>query len=58
MNKAKLNLGVFISGNQTQSETHDMKIITNMYAPVFQGLGSAKVGPMNIKTDESVKPVQ
>ena len=29
-----------------------------MYAPVFQGLGSAKVGPMNIKTDESVKPVQ
>ena len=35
-----------------------MKIITNKYAPVFQGLGSAKVGPMNIKIDESVKPVQ
>ena len=48
-----------ISGGQTQEEIDLlMTELVKPYQQVFQGIGVAKVEPVHIEVDNSVKPVQ
>ena len=48
-----------VSDGQTQNEIDsDMKYIASKYPAVFNGLGRAKVEPIHIEIDPSVRPVQ
>ena len=48
-----------ISGGQTQKDIDNkMEEIVDRFPKVFNGLGRAKVDPVHIEVDESVKPIQ
>ena len=48
-----------ISGGQTQDQIEsNKKRIADRYPEVFEGLGRAKVNPIHITVDNSVKPLQ
>jgi transposase InsO family protein len=47
-----------VSGGQTQQEINSsVEEVVSRYPAVFQGLGRAKVDPVNIEIDSSVKPI-
>ena len=58
MKKPPVGTGV-ISGGETQEDIdRNMSKITDQYPELFKGVGRAKIEPIHIKTDPSVKPVQ
>lgn len=59
VNKARADAEATISVNQTQGKiNNNMEKMMSKYKALFQGLGRAKVEPIHIKIDRTVKPTQ